>query len=84
MDLIDLIFPLVGFYIVKKKVFVGVPTLSLKFKNKLYTFRNQPMNDLKREQILQLVDVIGHSDKPPGCWMPSLFYAEIKLSRPNE
>lgn len=56
----------------------------MNFKNKLHTFRNQPMNDLKREQILQLVGVIGYSDKPPGCWVPSLFYAEIKLSRPNE
>lgn len=39
---------------------------------------------MKREQNLQLVDVIGYSDKPPGCWVPSLSYAEIKLSRPNE
>lgn len=84
MDLIDFIFPSVGFYIGKQKIFLGVSTSFIKFKNKLHTFRNQPMNDLKREQILQLVDVIGYSEKSSGCWVPSLFYAEIKLSRPNE
>lgn len=67
-----------------KRAFIGVSTSSLNLKNKLYTFRNQQMNNFKREQILQLVDVIGYSDKPPGCWEPSLFYAEIKLPRPNE
>lgn len=55
-----------------KKVFVGVSTSSLK----LYTFRNQSMKGLKREQILQLVDVIGYSDKPPGC----ILYFMKKLS----
>lgn len=34
------------------------------------------MKNLKREQILQIVDVIGYSDKPPGY----LLYFMQKLS----